>query len=217
MEGYIARTPSAKATWTLIIINVVIGVATTVTQYTNPETFRWIIIHFAAIPLYTINGIEPYRLITSMFLHGDLIHLFLNMFALMIFGLDVEKIVGRVRFLLLYFASGLVADYAHAYFILEFIPHKQFLLAPSIGASGAIFGVMASFAVLFPLRRVMLFIGFPIIAPAIVAIFIIAASQFIYALLTPFSPIAYAAHLGGFAAGLIITLIYKPSLRKFYP
>jgi len=215
MEGYIIRTPSAKATWMLIGINLLIGLVTIMLQYTDPAAFDWIIYNFAAVPLYTINGWEPYRLITSMFLHGGFIHLFLNMFALLIFGPDVERVVGRTRFLLLYFVSGLVADYAHAYFILEFFPYKQLLLAPSIGASGAIFGVMAAFAVLFPFRRLVIFMGFPIIAPAIVAIFIMAAFQFLYALFTPFSQVAYAAHLGGFIAGLIITLIYKPSLRKF--
>lgn len=215
MESYIIRNPSAKATWTLIGINIIIGLPTIILQYTDPKTFNWIIYSFAAIPLYTINVWEPYRLITSMFLHGGFIHLFLNMFALIVFGPDVERVVGKARFLLLYFVSGLVADYAHAYFILEFFPYRQFLLAPSIGASGAIFGIMAAFAILFPFRRLMIFMGFPIIAPAIVAIFIMAALQFLYALFMPFSQVAYAAHLGGFIAGLIITLIYKPSLRRF--
>ncbi|MDW8021402.1 MAG: rhomboid family intramembrane serine protease [Nitrososphaerota archaeon] len=217
MEGYVIRTPNAKATWTLIGINLVIGLATIILQYADPEAFNWTIYSFAAIPLYTINGWEPHRLITSMFLHGGFIHLVLNMFALIIFGPDVERVVGRARFLLLYFISGLVADYAHAYFILQFLPYRQFLLAPSIGASGAIFGVMAAFAVLFPFRRLMIFMGFPIIAPAMVAIFIMAVLQFLYAFFTPFSQVAYAAHLGGLAAGLIITLIYKPSLRKLAP
>jgi len=61
---------------------------------------------------------------------------------------------------------------------------------------------------------VMIFIGFPIIAPAIAAIFIMAALQFLYALFTPFSQVAYAAHVGGFLAGLILALIYKPFLRR---
>jgi len=214
MEGYIVRTPSAKATWTIIAINLIIGFTTIMIQYSDPALFNWIIWNFAAIPIYTLLGKQLYRLITSMFLHGGFIHLFLNMFTLFIFGPDVERVLGRGRYLLLYFASGLAADYAHAYFIKTFFPIRQLLITPSIGASGAIFGVMAAFAVLFPFRRLMIFIGFPIIAPAIVAIFIMAGLQFLYALFTPFSQIAYAAHLGGFLTGLILTLIFKPSLRR---
>lgn len=214
MEGYILRTPSAKATWTIIAINLIIGFTTFILQLIDPKLFEMVILNFSAIPFLTILGREPYRLVTSMFLHGNLIHLFLNMFTLFIFGPDVERVLGRIRYLILYFVSGLAADYAHAYYILGFYPFRQLLLTPSIGASGAIFGVMAAYAVLFPLRRLFIFIGFPIIAPAIVAIFIMAALQFFYALFNPFSQVAYAAHLGGFAAGLILTLIYRPSLRR---
>ncbi len=214
MGGYIISTPSAKATWTIIGINTITGIATFIIQLTNPKLFNEIILNFSAIPILTIHGRAPYRLITSMFLHGDVIHLFLNMFALFIFGPDVERVLGRLKYLILYFASGIAASYAHAYFILTFYPAKQLLLVPSIGASGAIFGVMAAYAILFPLRRLFIFMGFPIIAPAIVAIFIMAALQFFYAVLAPFSQVAYAAHLGGFIAGLIITLIYKPTLKK---
>ncbi len=214
MEGYIVRTPSAKATWTIIGMNLIIGLITIILQYSSPNLFREIIIRFSAVPIYTINGWEPYRLITSMFLHGGFIHLLLNMFALFIFGPDVERVLGRIRYLILYFVSGIIADYAHAYFILEFYPVRELLLTPSIGASGAIFGVMAAFAVFFPLRRLFIFIGFPIVAPAIVAVFIMALLQFAYALFNPFSQVAYAAHLGGFIAGLILALIYKPSLRR---
>ena len=214
MEGYVISTPSARATWIIIGVNMVIGLATFAIQLANPRLFNEIILSFSAIPFLTILGREPYRLITSMFLHGDLIHLFLNMFALLIFGPDVERVLGRVKYLILYFASGIAADYAHAYFILTFYPAKQLLLTPSIGASGAIFGIMAAYAVLFPLRRVMFFMWFPVVAPAIVAILIMALLQVFYAFLMPFSQVAYAAHLGGFIAGLIITLIYRPMLRR---
>jgi len=216
MEGYLIRTPSAKATWTLIAVNLVIGFATFLLKYVDPRSFEEIIIAFSAVPAYTILGREPYRLITSMFLHGGFLHLFLNMFSLFIFGPDVERVLGRPRYLLLYFLSGLAADYAHAYFILTFYPTRRLLYTPSIGASGAIFGVMAAYGVLFPFRRLFIFIGFPIIAPAIVAIFIMAFLQFVCALFQPFSQVAYAAHLGGFMAGLILTLIYRRGLKRVY-
>jgi len=216
MEGYLIRTPSAKATWILIAVNLLIGFATIFLSYTDPKSFEEIILRFSAVPAYTILGKEPYRLITSMFLHGGFLHLFLNMFSLFIFGPDVERVLGRPRYLLLYFLSGLAADYAHAYFILAFYPIRRLLFIPSIGASGAIFGVMAAYAILFPFRRLFIFIGFPIVAPAIVAIFIMALLQFVYALFQPFSQVAYAAHLGGFIAGLILTLIYRRGLKRVY-
>jgi membrane associated rhomboid family serine protease len=216
MERYVISTPSAKATWIIIGVNTIIGLTTFAIQLANPRLFEEIILSFSAIPFLTILGRELYRLITSMFLHGDLIHLFLNMLALFIFGPDVERVLGRVKYLILYFASGIAADYTHAYFILAFYSAKQLLLTPSIGASGAIFGVMAAYALLFPLRRVMFFMWFPVVAPAIVAIIIMALLQVFYAFLMPFSQVAYAAHLGGFIAGLIITLIYKPMLRRMY-
>ena len=215
MHGYIAETPSAKATWTIIGVNLVIGFATIMMQYSNPRLFYWVIMNFSSIPVYTITGTQPYRLFTSMFLHGGFLHLLLNMFALFIFGPDVERVLGRIKYLILYFGSGLAADYFHAYFILSFFPAKNLLTVPSIGASGAIFGVMAAYAVLFPFRRLMIFIGFPIVAPAVVAVFVMAALQFLYALFTPFSEVAYAAHIGGFLAGLILTLIYRPFLKRF--
>ena len=215
MQGYVVQTPSAKATWAIIGINLLIGFATITMQYTNPRMFYWVIYNFSSIPVYTLMGVQPYRLVTSMFLHGGLLHLLLNMFALFIFGPDVERVLGRIKYLILYFGSGLAADYFHAYFIISFFPVKDLLMAPSIGASGAIFGVMAAYAVLFPFRRLMIFIGFPIVAPAVVAVFIMAALQILYAFFTPFSQVAYAAHIGGFLTGLILTLIYKPFLRRF--
>jgi len=214
MEGYIARSPNANATWTIIGLNLLIGFFTEGLRYSSPKALEEIILRFSAIPIFTMKLIEPYRLITSMFLHGGFIHLFLNMFALFIFGPDIERVLGKVRYLFLYFFSGVAADFAHAYFIASLYPHPRLLITPSIGASGAIYGVMAAFAVLFPFRRIMIFVGFPFIAPALVAIAAMAMLQTLYALFDPFSQVAYAAHIGGFLAGLILTMIYKPSLKK---
>lgn len=203
---YIARSENANATWTIVAINILISILA--------QGYPRIAYEFGAVPLLTLKGIQPYRLVTSMFIHLDFIHLFFNMFALFIFGPDIERVLGKPRYLLLYFLSGIMAGIIHAYFILILYPIRELFLIPAIGASGAIYGVMAAFAVLFPLRRLMVFIGFPIIAPAIVVIIILALLQTLYALLAPFSQVAYAAHVGGFITGLILTLIYKPGLRR---
>jgi len=76
--------------------------------------------------------------------------------------------------------------------------------------------VMAAFAVIFPFRRIMIFMGFPIIAPALLAIMLMAILQTIYAFFDPFSQVAYAAHVGGFIAGLLMAFTFKPSLRRVH-
>jgi len=216
MTAYIARSENANATWALIGVNVVVGLFTISLQLSSPEEFARMVSALGAIPIYTVHWVQPYRLLTSMFLHGGFVHLFLNMFTLFIFGPDIERVLGKPRYLLLYFLSGIMADVIHAYFIAIFYPYKRLLWTPAIGASGAIFGVMAAFAVLFPFRRLMVFMGFPIIAPAVVVVVLMAFLQVLYALLAPFSQVAYAAHVGGFLTGLILALIYRPSLRRAY-
>ena len=214
--GYIARTPNANATWTIIGVNTLIGIYLILLKYSYPIGFIRVISEFGAKPILTINWIEPYRLITSMFLHSGFIHLVLNMFALFIFGPDIEMVLGKIRYLLLYFLSGIVADFAHAYFIYFFFPYERLLTTPAIGASGAIYGVMAAFAVIFPYRRIMIFMGFPIVAPALLAITLMAILQTVYAFFDPFSQVAYAAHVGGFLAGLLMAFMFKPSLRRVH-
>jgi len=214
--GYVARTPNANATWTIIGVNVLIGLSLILLKYSYPIAFIHVINEFGAKPILTISWIQPYRLITSMFLHSGFIHLVLNMFALFIFGPDIEMVLGKIRYLLLYFLSGIAADFAHAYFIYFFFPYERLLMAPAIGASGAIYGVMAAFAVIFPYRRIMIFMGFPIVAPALLAITLMAILQTVYAFFDPFSQVAYAAHVGGFIAGLLMAFMFKPSLKRIH-
>jgi hypothetical protein len=150
-----------------------------------------------------------------MFIHDGILHIFFNMWALLILGREVEVALGRARFTLLYFLSGFVGGLAYVSTAL-FIPRN--LLIPAVGASGAVFGVMGAFAVLFPRRPLaMFFYLIPIIAPAFVAIAILATIQTILALILPFSSIAYSAHVGGLAVGLAAALIWKRLvMRKHY-
>lgn len=206
---YVARSENSYLTWFIILTNIVVFILVRI----NPR----IILEFATIPLLTVTFNEPYRLLTSMFIHYDIFHLFFNMFALFIFGPDIEKVLGKPRYLVLYFLSGLTAAIFHAYYILFFFPVRELLSTPAIGASGAIYGLMAAYGVLFPMRRLVVFFGFPIMAPAIVVIIVLALIQTLYAFAAPYSQVAYAAHVGGFITGLIITVAYKPGLRRFVP
>ncbi|MCF8885476.1 MAG: rhomboid family intramembrane serine protease [Nitrososphaerota archaeon] len=203
---YVYRSSNAYATWIILLINILVFLIVRI----NPE----IIIDLATIPVLTLTMTQPYRLLTSMFTHYDPIHLFFNMFALLIFTPEIEKVLGKPRFLTLYFTCGVAAAIFHAYYIYFLFPVRTLLTSPAIGASGAIYGVMAAYGILFPHRRLVVFIGFPIIAPAIIVIIVLALIQTLYALFAPFSQVAYAAHIGGFLTGLLITLIYKPGLRR---
>ncbi len=204
---YIARSENANATWIIILTNIIVFLLVRL----NPK----LVLDYATIPILTITFTQPYRILTSMFIHYDILHLFFNMFSLFIFGPDIEKVLGKPRYIALYFISGCMAAIIHAYYIFLFFPVRTLLTTPAIGASGAIYGVMAAYGVLFPTRRLIAFIGFPIMAPAIIVIIILALIQTLYAFVAPYSQVAYAAHVGGFITGLIMTLIFRQGLRKY--
>jgi len=182
----------------------------------------WMILLWGLTPINILEANNPLAFLyglatffTSMFIHDGILHIFFNMWALLILGREVEVTLGRARFTLLYFLSGFVGGLAYVSTAL-FIPRN--LLIPAVGASGAVFGVMGAFAVLFPRRPLaMFFYLIPIIAPAFVAIAILAIIQTILALILPFSSIAYSAHVGGLAVGLAAALIWKRLvMRKHY-
>jgi len=204
---YIARSENTNATWIIILINIIVFLLVRL----NPK----LVLDFATIPILTITFTQPYRILTSMFIHYDILHLFFNMFALFIFGPDIEKVLGKPRYLALYFISGFMAAVIHAYYIFLFFPVRNLLMTPAIGASGAIYGVMAAYGVLFPTRRLIAFIGFPIMAPAIIVIIVLALIQTLYAFVAPYSQVAYAAHVGGFITGLVMTFIFRQGLRRY--
>ena len=136
---------------------------------------------------------KPWTLITSMFLHGGVTHLLFNVIALALFGSILEKIIGWKRFLILYFVAGIVAGLGSA-----------FLYDASLGASGAIFGAMGALGILRP--KMVVYLGF-IPMPMIVAVIFWVATNFL-GLFFP-GNIAYAGHLGGLIAGLIVGFYWK--------
>jgi membrane associated rhomboid family serine protease len=144
-------------------------------------------------------------LLTAMFMHGGLIHLGGNMLFLWIFGDNVEHRVGHVPYALFYLAAGVVASFA------QILVNTDSVI-PTLGASGAIAGVLGAYLVLFPGNRVLvLIIRFPIWVPAIVAIGMWAALQVIGGFGAPAEGggIAYMAHIGGFVAGLVGGLLFR--------
>jgi membrane associated rhomboid family serine protease len=159
-------------------------------------------------------GLLPLTLITSMFLHGGVLHIGSNMLYLFIFGDNVEDRLGHLRFLLFYFLCGIAAGLTH-------IAANPDSATPSIGASGAIAGVLAAYLYLFPHAevRTLLFIGPIPLIPRIAAAFLIIfwfITQFISGITSlgastdTSGGVAVWAHVGGFIAGLILVFLLHP-------
>ena len=142
-------------------------------------------------------------LLTSMFMHGSLMHLAGNMWFLWIFGDNIEDDLGKVGYLIFYLACGLIASLAHVFMNMSSD-------IPSLGASGAISGVMGAYLVLHPQRRVTVILLRMIThVPAYVAVGIWFGFQIINSLFDKEGGVAYAAHIGGFIAGAGFGGIYR--------
>jgi rhomboid family protein len=147
----------------------------------------------------------PYwsTLVTSMFLHGGWGHLAGNMLYLWIFGDNLERAMGHVRFLVFYLVCGLAAGLAHIYVNLGSV-------VPTVGASGAISGVLGGYLLLFPRNRVrVITYGRVVLVPAVYVLGLWILIQFVngfgaVARTPETAGVAYVAHIGGFAAGLIL-------------
>lgn len=152
----------------------------------------------------------PYwiTLLTSMFMHGGWGHLGGNMLFLWIFGDNVEHRIGHVLYLVFYLAVGVVASVA------QILTNTDSII-PTLGASGAISGVLGAYLVMFPTNRVTVFLfRFLMPVPAIVAIGIWAVFQFISGLgvaaaTSETGGVAYMAHIGGFVAGVVAGFFFR--------
>jgi rhomboid protease GluP len=173
----------------------------------DPEGYNMLIQNYGLVPYDIMRGENLYTLVTSMFLHADIIHLGLNMLFLLVSGDAVERELGNFRFLGLYFACGVIAGLFHAYL-------NSASAIPTIGASGAIFGVLAAFTVLFPFRWLLKLFGFiPIPMPAIIFVFITILTETAYVSSGALENVAHTAHVGGFLAGIFLILLFIPKRR----
>ena len=164
------------------------------------------------IDLQPTPGSVYLTLLTSMFMHGSIMHIFGNMLFLWIFGDNLEHRLGHVRYLIFYLVCGLIASLAHVMFTIAFGANPYI---PSLGASGAISGVLGGYLLLFPRNQVRVFMfRFLTTVPAIVAI----GLWFLLQLIESFGVlssgpqagggVAYAAHIGGFIAGLVLVKLF---------
>lgn len=161
------------------------------------------------------DGPDPIwlTLVTSIFMHGGFAHIFGNMLFLYVFGDNVERAFGPLLYAAFYLVVGIIASLAHVLF-------NAASIIPSLGASGAISGVLAGYLVLFPQNQVRVlvflrFIPFTYTVPAVVMIGLWALFQFVagFGEITATeqtSGVAYMAHIGGFVAGVVLTLLLRP-------
>jgi membrane associated rhomboid family serine protease len=147
-------------------------------------------------------------LLTSMFLHGGWLHLGGNMLFLFIFGDNVEHTFGTIFYLLFYLGAGIIASLAQVWASPDSV-------IPSLGASGAISGVLGAYIVLFPSNRVRVLVWYFILSlPALVVIGLWAALQFFNGFASiaetqQTGGVAYLAHVGGFITGLVVGLLVR--------
>jgi len=196
----------AWVTIALVAANSVIYVLTSLDNGLVQIADRWLW-WGAFIPAYLPNFKQSYRLITSMFLHANLLHIFFNMIYLYNFGRLVEQALGGKRYLALYLLSGLAAEVFHAAFVP--IEGPLTLATPAIGASGAISGVLGAYLLLFPGSRLSMcffFLYFPVCFTASAAAYLI--FWFIMQVLQGYAQasmgVAVFAHAGGFVAGMAL-------------
>lgn len=152
-----------------------------------------------------VVGFKPWQLLTSAFLHDphSIAHLLLNMFALFMFGRDVEMALGTRRFVWLYGASVLAGSLAQLVMVTATLDQG---VGPTVGASGGVFGVLLAFAVLFPRRRMIVF-PIPVPVPAWVAVAGFAVIELASGMMRSNSGVAHFAHLGGMVGAAIVLLI----------
>ncbi len=199
-------TSKPVVTKILVVLNIVIFIFT----YFNPS-FPEIVYRWGAKPYYILHGRQLETLITSMFLHGGIPHIFGNMLYLWIFGDNVEDILGHIKFVIFYFLSGIAGTFLNAFI-------DPMSTVPGIGASGAISGVMGAYIVLFPSAKILslVILGYYITTVQVRAYVFVGfwfILQLIFGSLMVYIPheggIAYWAHIGGFVFGAIVTIVMK--------
>ena len=213
MANFLERIP--PVTRSLLIVNVIMFVFTLVSGDFMYETFA---MFYPASPFF-----RWWQPLTHMFMHGGWWHIFFNMYTLVMFGMVVERALGTKKFLILYFVTGLGAVALHTG--VEWLEIRRMLASsdpavqqdildvlrtPMVGASGAIYGVLVAFAMLYPeARMTLIFPPVTLDAKWMVTIFI--AIELITGITGSQVGIAHFAHLGGALFGFLLVLYWRKS------
>lgn len=153
---------------------------------------------------------EPWQLVTSSVLHGSPSHLFLNMFALWMFGRDVEDLLGSWRFLQLYVGSVVSAGIVQLAVVSYTAGPEPY---PTIGASGGVFGILLAFGALFP-RRILVLLFPPIPMPAWLFVLLYGLLELASGVTNTMSGVAHFAHLGGMLGAALVLARWRARRRR---
>ena len=180
---------------------IVANVAVYLLQTAVPQ----IVVPFALWPLATSSmnvgaSFAPWQLVTYAFLHGSVLHIAFNMFALYMFGSAVERVFGGRRYLTFYTVCVLSAAVAQL-----IVAAVSGMIYPTVGASGGIFGILLAYGMYFPNSRVMLLFP-PIPMPARVFVFVYALIELFLGVTGTQEGVAHFAHLGGMVGGFIMLM-----------
>ncbi len=183
-----------------------------------PVTQALIIVNVAAFLLDSVSGslltelmalwpfgtyFMPWQIVTYAFLHGNLTHLLFNMFGVYMFGSDLERVWGPRRYLTFYMVSAIAAALTQMV-----VSSVTGALYPTVGASGAVFGLLLAFAMVFPRRMVVpLFPPIPMRAPVFVALY--GGLELVLGVTGTQAGVAHFAHLGGMAGGYLMLRYWR--------
>lgn len=207
----------------LIVINVLMYLITAITGNFMYENFA---LFYFKSPFF-----KPYQLVTHMFMHGGFTHILFNMYTLYIFGCVLERVWGSQKFLFYYFVTGIGAALLHMGvmylqlrgYIADFNAGDMFaqssiqsiLVTPTVGASGAIYGLLLAYGMLFP-DNIMQLIFPPVALKAKWFVIIFGALELLLGLSGRGGDVAHFAHLGGMIFGFFLILYWKKNNRMYY-
>lgn len=207
----------------IIIINIILYVATLII---GDYMYEKLALFYSKSPYF-----EPYQLLTHMFMHGSFLHILFNMYTLFMFGCVLENVWGGKKFLVYYLVTGLGAaalhlgvlhlqavgysSHAAAGDIMAQIALNSLMVTPTVGASGAIYGLLLAYGMLFP-NNMMGLVFPPVTLKAKYFVLIFGALELLLGITGPSSGIAHFAHLGGMIFGFFLILYWKKNNRMYY-
>lgn len=212
--GFLSNIP--PVTRNLLIINVIMFIATLINEKFMVGTF--------AMFYPTSFFFRPWQILTHMFMHGNTWHIFFNMWSLWMFGTVLEQAIGSKKFGVFYFLCGLGAVGMHI--LVQYFQVQPLLAAgdmegyyklintPSLGASGAVYGILIGFALLYP-DSILTLIFPPISLKAKWMILIFAGIELATGIFVTADGIAHFAHLGGMLVGLLLMLWWRRTRRLY--
>jgi len=189
------RFSRPTAVWALIGINLLIFIATLIN--------RDLVLFLGLQPISLLD--RPWTIVTNLFIHSGIWHIFANMITLYFFGSYISRLIGTPKFLIVYFSGGILGNIF--FFLLPPSP-----LSIAIGASGAVFALGGVLAVMMPRLRVFVF---PIPAPIPLWLAVI-GGFIILSIFAPWLGIAWQAHLGGLLLGLVAGYLFRRRMRYYY-